>query len=245
MTKLVSSILIMTATSFAVFSQSDNGPQKAAPAVVAVVAADPALETARAAVTAHGGEKVSRLKTLVLKGSVGLSVFGQNQPATFYTAISGDKYIFEIQNPMQPLKQVFDGTNTVSSIQGFSLPPVTSLGFPVLSKIGSAGYRVSSLEASKKKKGFRVTTPEGYYTDFFVNDKTGQIRGYESSYEVSGRVVTTSVEIDEMKTVEGIVVPSKYSQRFDLGGMTAYANFRAREILVNSEIEDSVFSTVK
>lgn len=206
---------------------------------------DPAVtarETADAAVKAHGGDKLTAIKTLVMRGSASINVFGQNQTATFYTAISGDKYVLEIQNPFQPLKQSFDGKNTSSSLQGFSLPPVTSIGFPVLSRIGQTGFAVSALTDTKRRKGFRVTTPDGYYTDFIVNDKSGQIKSYESSYEVSGRVVTTSVEIDSVETVEGIVIPKNYSQRFDLGGMVAYVGFKSREILVNSTIDESIFT---
>ena len=40
--------------------------------------------------------------------------------------IAGDRYVFELNNPIQPLKQVFDGKNTYSS--GYEMPPMTSLG---------------------------------------------------------------------------------------------------------------------
>jgi hypothetical protein len=200
----------------------------------------------QAAINAHGGEKLTSMRTLVMKGSVDLNVFGQRTPAAFSIAIDGDKYSFEITNPFQPLKQVFDGVNTSSSIQGFALPPITSLGFPLLPRAMSEGYVVSPLpEEKRKRKGFRITTPEGFFTDFFINEKTGRLRGYESSYDVMGRVVTTSVEIDDFRTVDGVLVPSKYSQRFDLGNMTAYADFRTREILVNSKIDESVFAIGK
>jgi hypothetical protein len=203
--------------------------------------ADPA-DLAKAALTAHGGEKLKQMRSLLMRGSVDLNVNNQSIPATFYTVISGDKYSFEINNPFQPLKQVYDGHQTFSTIRGFSLPPITSLGFPLLPKVGENGFVISPVgDLKKKKKGFRITTPDGFYTDFFVDEKTGQIKGYESSYEVSGRSVTTSVEIDEFQTVDGIVVPKKYSQRFDLGQMTAYASFKIKEILINSTIADDVF----
>ena len=164
-------------------------------------------------------------------------------PEFFSTAISGDKYYFEINSAVQSLKQIYDGRQTYSSIPGFSLPPLTSLGFPLLVKIGDAGYLITALgDDKKKRKGFRMTTPEGFYTDFFVDEKTSQIKGYESRYEVNGGVVTTSVEIDEFQIVEGLVVPKKYSQRFDLGQVTAYANFKTKVILVNSPIDDDAFT---
>ena len=210
------------------------------------VPADNPLETAKAALAAHGGDKLKKMRSLVMKGSVDLNVMNQLTPATFAMAISGDKYSLEVNNPFQPLKQIYDGRQTYSSIQGFSLPPITSLGFPLLPKVGDAGYVISALvDVKKKRKGFRITTPEGFYTDFVVDEKTGQIKSYESSYDVGGRIVTTSVEIDGMQTVDGIVVPYKYSQRFDLGQMTAYAAFKAKTILINSPIDDEVFAMPK
>ena len=112
--------------------------------------------------------------------------------------------------------------------------------------LGETGYVVAALpEARKNKKGFRVTTADGFYTDFFIDEKTSQLKGYESAYDVDGRIVTTSVEIDEFQTVEGVLVPKRYSQRFDLGQMTAYANFKTKDILVNSPIDDSLFAIPK
>lgn len=214
-------------------------------AKVAVTDADP-LAIAKAAVKAHGGDKLLKMKSLLLKGSVDLSAMGQALPGAFSTAVSGDKYYFEINSPMQNLKQVYDGKETFSSLPGFSLPPVTSLGFPLLPKVGEAGYIISALaDGKKKRRGFRVTTPEGFHTDFYVDEKTGQLKGYDSAFEVSGRVVTTSVEIDEFEAVDGLLVPKKYSQRFDLGQITAYANFKTKTILVNSQIDDSAFAIPK
>ncbi|MEQ1643368.1 MAG: hypothetical protein ABL959_08015 [Pyrinomonadaceae bacterium] len=203
------------------------------------------MEIAKATLAAHGGDKLLKMKSLVVKGSVDLNTMGQAIPGAFSTAFSGEKYFFDINSAMQQLKQVFDGRETFSSLPGFSLPPVTSVGFPIMSKVGDTSYTVAALPATKKRKGFRITAPDGFYTDFYVDEKTSQIKGYESAFEVSGRVVTTSVEIDEFQTVEGVMVPKKYSQRFDLGQITAYANFKAKEILVNTKIEDSAFAIPK
>ncbi|QQS33739.1 MAG: hypothetical protein IPM50_03915 [Acidobacteriota bacterium] len=240
---VITSLITFTFFASGLYAQASGKPsgRSAAPSTAGTPAA-----LAKNAVDAHGGSKLAEMRSLVVKGSVNLSVFGQSTPAAFSMAISGEKYSFEINNPFQPLKQVHDGTNTFSSIQGFSLPPITSLGFPLLPRAGVDGYVVSELpEDKRKRKGFRITTPEGFFTDFFINDKTGRIRSYESSYDVMGRIVTTSVEIDDFQTVDGVIVPSRYSQRFDLGNMTAYAAFRAREILINSAIEDSVFAVEK
>jgi len=123
------------------------------------------------------------------------------------------------------------------------LPPITRLGFPLLPMIGQPGFIITPLpEGKKKTKGFRMTSPDGYHTDFYVNEKTNQIKGYDSSYDIRGRIVTTSVEIDTLKVIDGITVPQKYSQRFDTEQVTIYADFKTREILVNTPVDDDVFS---
>ena len=225
---------------------AQTGPEAKQPVADKPAAANAPLDLAKAALAAHGGDKLKKIRSLVMKGSVDMSVMGQSMPGAFSTAFSGEKYYFEINSVAQQLKQVYDGRETFSSIQGFSLPPVTTVGFPILARVGDSGFTVSALpETAKKKKGFRITAPDGFYTDFFVDEKTGMVKGYESAFEVGGRVITTSADIDETQTVEGVIIPKKYSQRFDLGQLVAYANFKAKEILVNSAIEDSAFTLPK
>lgn len=244
---LVSVLLLSLAVgSLAQVSSTPAKSEKLRAASAPAMVMNSPLEVAKAALAAHGGEKLRNIKTLVMKGSLDMNVFNQVTPAAFSVAISGEKYSFEINNPFQPMKQVFDGLRTYSTIQGFELPPVTSLGFPLLPKVGVDGYSITALpESKKKRRGFRITTPDGFYTDFVVDDKTGQLKGYESSYVVRDREVTTSVEIDEFQSVDGITVPKKYSQRIDLGGITAYANFKTKDILVNAPIDDGVFAMPK
>jgi len=186
------------------------------------------------------------MKSLIIRGSVDVttSAIAQTIPATFVTIFAGEKYRIEIANPFQPLKQVYDGTQTSTTIRGgFTLPPINRLGFPLLQQLGKQGFVITSLPADKKKKmGFRMTSPEGYYTDFYLDEKTHQIKGFDSSYDINGRKVTTSVEIEKFRVVEGVLVPERYAQRFDTEQLTVYANFKAKEILVNSAIEDGVFS---
>ena len=196
----------------------------------------------KAAFDAHGGAKLKSMKTLVIKGGVDVTVQARTLAGGFSTVISGNKYILDIQTLLQSMKQTFDGQNTVSSIRGFTLPPVTSLGFPLLPRIGDEGYVVSvPPEAKRKGKGFRLTAPDGFYTDFYVDEKTGLVKAYESAYDVNGRYITTSVEIDKYRVVDGITIPEKYAQRFDLGQLTAYASFKAKDILVNAPIDDAAF----
>lgn len=203
-----------------------------------------ALVIAKKAFEAHGGEKFKNMNTLSVIGSVDVTVSAYNQafPASFATIFSGEKYRLEINSAFANFKQIYNGTETFTSPQqGFSLPPINQLGLPLLQRLGDDGFVVTALE-KKKKLGFRITSPEGYYTDFFLKKKTNRVKGYESSYIVNGNTATTSVEMDKFVDKNGIIIPSKYAQRFDFGQMTVYAEFKAKEILVNTEIEDDIFA---
>ncbi|MBL8124919.1 MAG: hypothetical protein JNJ39_12500 [Blastocatellia bacterium] len=237
-------LVLLTSSSLA---QPANGVSKEGKSSSAATNSDVDL-LAKAVFAAHGGDKLKKMKTLVIRGAVDVtsSAFPQAIAGGFATVISGSRYILDIQTPFQSLKQVFDGETTTSSLPGITLPPVTSLGFPMLPRLGDSGYVVSALpEAKRKQKGFRMTGPDGFFTDFLIDEKTNLIRAYESSYEFNGRSFSTSVEVDKNRIVDGITIPEKYSQRFDLGGISAYSSFKAKEILVNSEIDSAVFSTLK
>ena len=205
------------------------------------------LELAKATIVAYGGDKFKSMKTLVVRGTADVSGSpAATFPATFAMILSGDKYRLEVTNPVQPFKQTYDGQQTSSSLNGFSLPPINRLGFPLLQRVEEKDFTVSALpEKSKKKNGFRITAPEGYYTDFFIDEKTGMVKSYESEYEIRGRAITTSVQIDKVREVDGVKIPERYAQRFDLGQVTIYADFRAKEILVNSAVTDSIFAAGK
>lgn len=205
------------------------------------------LDLAKATLAAYGGDKFKNMKTLVVRGTADVS----GSPATtfsgtFATVYSGDKYRIEINNPFQPFKQTYDGSQTSSSINGFSLPPINRLGLPLLQHLEEKDFTVSALpEKSRNKSGFRITAPEGFYTDFFVDDKTGLVKSYESEYEIRGRAITTSVAIDKVREVAGVKVPERYAQRFDIGQLTIYADFKAKDILVNSAVSDDIFAVGK
>ena len=210
MKKLIGSLTIVYLFALASFAQPGTAPKTGAADKSAAAAPNAAMDTAKLVLAAHGGDKLRKLTSFVQKGSADLTFMGQAIPGAFSMAFSGEKYYFEITSAVQSLKQIYDGNQTYSSLPGFSLPPITSLGFPLLPRIGDTGYVISALvEDKKKRKGFRMTTPEGFYTDFYVDEKTNQIKGYESKYDVNGTMISTSVEIDEFQTVDGIVVPKK------------------------------------
>jgi hypothetical protein len=207
-----------------------------------------AVNLAKAVFTAHGGDKFKAMKTMVIKGSVDVTspAIPQAIPGGFSMAFAGDKYRIEISTPVQSLKQSFDGEQTYTSSPVGALPPLNRLGFPLLQRLGDDGFVVSPLPGeSKKKLGFRITAPDGFFTDFFVDEKTKQIKSYESMYELSGRTFTTSVDVGKYRLVDGVSVPEKYSQRFDFGQIVVYGDFKAKDILLNTELSSEVFSSIK
>ncbi|HEV7701051.1 MAG TPA: hypothetical protein VGO43_12540 [Pyrinomonadaceae bacterium] len=237
-------LLLVFFLTLAAFSQKDPPA-----AVVSTVAADNAvaLELAKNAVVAHGGDKFKQMKSVVLKGTVDVNVGNQIQTGSFSTAISGNMYYFEISLPTQAVKQIFNGEQLYASVPQFMIPPPTSVGFEVLARVGDAGYLVTKHGDDKKKgKGFRITTPDGFYTDFTVDEKSGQINGFQSSFLLPSEItVTTSAEMSSFQTVDGVLLPKKYSQRFDFGAMMAYATFQIKDTKVNPPIDATAFAIPK
>lgn len=203
-----------------------------------------AIELAKTVLKAHGGDNLAKIKHLVLRGSVDVSMPNapQSFPAGFAMIYAGEKYRFELQSILVKFSQTSDGQSTSSSMPGVSLPPLTRVGLAVLPKIEESGYVVTNLpEKLKKKRGFRITSPEGYYTDFIIDEKTSMVKSYESSYEVDGRNISTAVTITKYRDVEGAMINERFSQRLDLGQLTAFVDFKAKDILVNSAIDDNIF----
>jgi len=248
MKKMILSLAICIGLSTITFAQGTTLEKGQPSGSGAAKSAAGPVDLARATLNAHGGEKLRVIKTLVIRGSVDVTSSAINQPLAggFAMIFSGDKYRLDLTTPVQSLSQAFDGVNTQTSVQGgFELPPINRIGFIMLAKVGDVNFPISALPDAKKKNGFRITSPEGFYTDYLVDEKTGQLKGYESSYDFNGRVATTSVEIDKCRLVEGVLIPEKFSQRFDLGPLTAYANFKAKDIQVNAEISNDVFTLRK
>ncbi|MBX7171903.1 MAG: hypothetical protein K1X72_13155 [Pyrinomonadaceae bacterium] len=205
-----------------------------------------ALEVAKATLKAHGGEKLAQIKNLALKGTADVTVPGTTitMPAGFAMVTSGEKYRLDIQAPGLNFSQISDGVNTTSSMGGGAVvPPLNRVGLYLLPRIAEEGYVVTALsDKFKKKKGFRITSPEGFYSDFIVDEKTSRVKEYESSYDVGGRTISTAVSIEKYREVDGMLINEKFSQRIDLGQASAYANFNAKDISVNSEVSADLFT---
>ena len=231
------------------FSQKPGAKIAPAASVDTKAADAEALVLAKAALSAHGGDKFKGIKTLVVRGSVEMTsaAFPQAIPGGFSLAYTGEKYRMEFSTIVQSFKQTFDGVQTNTNVpSGFALPPINRLGLPLLQRLGDEGFVVSALPAtSKKKLGFRITAPDGYFTDFFLDEKTKQVKGYEAMYEYGGRMFSTSVEIGKYRDIDGVTFPDKYSQRFDLGQLVVYGDFKTKEVLINTELAADVFPNVK
>ena len=244
--QLISVVLAVVAVGAFGQKVDTKGPSKTA--VDSKGANGEALDLAKAAFAAHGGDKLKAVKTMVIKGAVDVTspAIPQAIPGGFSLAFAGDKYRVEISTAVQSLKQSYDGEQTYTSSPVGALPPLNRLGFPLLQRLGDEGFVVSSLPAeSKKKLGFRITAPDGFFTDFFVDEKTKQIKSYESMYELGTRTFTTTVDVGKYREVDGVLIPEKYSQRFDFGQIVVYGDFKAKDIALNTELAAEVFSSIK
>jgi hypothetical protein len=240
-------VIIFAASVSAQKEQNTKDKEKDKTVVAETKTADP-LELAKKSLAAHGGDKFKNVKNIFIKGTTEISTSPtQMLPAGFVIIYEGEKYSFDIQAPpMFNFKQVYDGQETYSSMRGMSLPPLNRLGFPLLIKIEEKGFVVSALpEKFKKKRGFRITAPDGYYTDFITDEKTNLVKEYESSYDFNGGQVTTSVAIDGYKEIGGMLINEKFSQRLEMGQMSYYSNFKAKEILVDTKIPENAFALPK
>lgn len=213
------------------------------PAKVVITAQSTPLELAKAAQAAHGGDKFKSLKSILIRGTADISAPGSTQTmsTTFFVVTAGDMSRFELNNPMAPITQIFDGTNLYNSFRQVQIPPMSRLTISLLQKIEDRGYTVSALPDRKKKRAFRVLTPDGYATDFYIDTTTGLVESIESKFTVDGREISTSIAQDKYRSVDGLMVPEKFSQRMDFGGMSFYASFKAKDVLVNSELPENTF----
>jgi hypothetical protein len=167
------------------------------------------LELARAAVTAHGGDKFKTMKSLTEIGTADVAMPGsaQTMTVTYKLIMAGDKFRFEINSPFANFQQIYDGENLYASMGGSDVPPLSKVGINLIVKAEDKGYTISALPDKKKRRGFRIVTPEGYTTDFYLDPATAQVMSYEAKFTVRDRTVSTAVEHDKFREVEGVLVP--------------------------------------
>jgi hypothetical protein len=255
--KLGTRLAFMLLTLFAVASnaraqQSTTAPPAVHAAGEAVVSSPAALELARAALKAQGGDSFIKLKSLVLTGTADISKPGSVQaiPAKFVIIMAGENCRVELQSPFFSLRQIYDGRQNYMNLPGVNFPPITKFGLNLLSKLDEPGYLVSELPEKKKQKGFRITDPDGNFTDFYTDAASSQVVSYmiQTNYRRKGDKELSlkfAVEHKKMKTVEGVLVPFSFMQRIDTPKGSFFADYKVTDVKVNQPVGSDVFTIPK
>jgi len=218
-----------------------NGATPAAAPAITITAESTPAELARAAFLAQGGEKFRNLQNVVMRGSVQLyppnSV--QSIPGSFSLVTAGPKLRMEIDaRPAIVFKQIFDGQNSYSSMPNVEMPPLTKFGLGALARYDQPGYQITALANKKKQRAFRIVDPDGYTTDFYIDPTNGRVKSFLLYY--GG--FTLGTEHGKFKEIEGIVVPSSFSQKFEMPMGAFFAEFSAKDIKINQPLGDDAFA---
>ncbi len=228
-------------------AQQPNGKTAAASATTAaaaptikITAETSPADLARAALAAQGGDKFRSLQSLTLLGSVDLYSPNSTQALAgkFAIVTAGERLRQDIQSPVFNFQQIYDGQQLYSSMRGFSFPPPNEFGLGQLNKIDRAGYTVTALPDKKKQRAFRVTSPEGNATDFYVDMATGRVMLY--SYSYNG--VNFATEHKSLKEVEGVLVPFNFTQKIGTPQGDFYAEYKVKEAKINQPVDNDVFT---
>lgn len=245
----LSLLVVLTLCGVNAFAQGENGaaagagstPASAKPAASAITATTAPLDLARAALAAHGGEKFKTLKSLILRGSVDLYAPNSTQPrpGNFIIVTAGDKARVEVDaSPIIAFKQIDDGERSYSSLPNVQLPPLSRFGMNVLGKIDQSGFTVTAIPDKKKHRGFRIADAEGYATDFYIDPANGRVMSFLINY--NGYVFGT--EHKKFKDVEGVLIPSNFSQRLEMTQGAFFADYNVKDIKLNNPLGDDVFA---
>ena len=199
-------------------------------------------DLARAALAAMGGDNFKKLKSSFVVGSASLYAPNQAQsiPATFAIATAGDKVRVDINaGQVGTFKQIYDGQRSFSSIPGVEIPPPSKFGLPVLGKMDQPGYTVSAIPDRKKLRGFRIVDADGNTTDFYLDPATGRV----SEYVIPYQGYTFGSTISKFREVDGVLIPTSFTQRFEMGGGGGayFAEYKVKEVKINQPIGDDVF----
>ncbi len=245
---ILSSLIFLLSLSVAIQAQDQTGKTAvgttATAAGATVVAINPTskpLDLARAAFIAQGGEKFRNVQNIVLRGSVDLyppnSV--QSIPGGFSIITAGDKIRMEIDaRPAITFKQIYDGQQSYSSLPGVELPPISKFGLAVLGKFDQPGYQVTAIPDKKKLRGFRIADPDGNSTDFYIDANNGRVMSFLIYY--SG--YTFGTENKKFKEIEGVLVPSSFSQRLEMPQGAFFAEYNVKEMKVNQALGEDAFA---
>jgi hypothetical protein len=207
----------------------------------AITATTAPIDLARAALAAQGGEKFKAIQNMVLRGSVDLYAPNSTQsiPGAFVIATAGDKVRIEIDaRPAISFKQIFDGQRSYSSLPNVELPPLSKFGISVLSKFDQPGYTVSAIPDKKKNRGFRISDADGNSTDFYIDVATGRVMSFLIPYNG----YTFGTEHKKFKEIEGVFIPSNFTQRLEMPQGAFFADYNVKDIKLNQTLGDDVFA---
>src|SRR5690349_12539836 len=222
-------------------SSATATPAADAPAAIAITPETSPKDLARAAFLAQGGEKFRAVQNMILRGSVQLyppnSV--QSIPGAFSLVTAGDKLRMEIDaRPAITFKQIYNGEQTYSSMPNVALPPLTKFGWGALARFDQPGYQISAIADKKKQRGFRIVDPDGYTTDFYLDAKTGRVISFLIYYNG----LTLGTENSKFKEVDGVLVPTSFSQKFEMPMGAFFAEFSVKEVKLNQKLDDDAFA---
>lgn len=241
MKALLVTLTITLAVGVSAFAQSPKPVEaKSASPAVAITATTTPMDLARYALAAQGGDKFKSLTSMVLRGSVDLYAPNSTQsiPGGFIWVVAGNKVRLEIDaRPAVSFKQIYDGQRAYSSLPGVEMPPASKFGLPVLAKYDQAGYVVTALPDKKKQRAFRIADSEGNVTDFFVDATTGRVMSFLIPY--GG--YTFGTENKKFKDVDGVLVPTEFTQRLEMPQGAFFAEYKVKDIKLNNPIGDDVF----
>ncbi len=249
MNRLAPSFLLVFLSVASVYAQSAGTPApasgNAAPAASvithpAITASSSPAELAAAALAAQGGDSFKKLKNMWLFGSVDL--YAPNSagsiPGKFSLVTAGERMRLDVDaSPAFKFKQIYDGQQSFSSIPGVQVPPANKFGLTVLAKYDQAGYTVSALPDKKKMRGFRIADAEGNTTDFYVDLTTARVVQYLIPYNG----YTFGTENSKFKEVEGVLVPTSFSQRLEMPQGAFFAEYKVKDVKLNQTLGDDVF----
>ncbi len=210
-------------------------------AAISITANSTPVDLARAAFTAQGGEKFRNVQNMMLRGSVDLyqpnSV--QSIPGGFSIVTAGDKLRMDIDaRPMIVFKQIYDGQQSYSSLPNVELPPITKFGLTLLIKFDQPGYTVTAIPDKKKQRGFRIADADGNTTDFYIDATTGRVMSFLIYY--AG--YTFGTDMKKFKEIDGVLVPSSFSQRFEMPQGAFFADYNVKEVKLNQTLPEDAFA---
>jgi hypothetical protein len=140
--------------------------------------------------------------------------------------------------PAIVFKQIYDGEQSYSSMPNVQMPPLTKFGFGALARFDQSGNKIEAIPDKKKQRGFRLVDPEGYTTDYYVDPKTGRVMSFFIYY--AG--VTLGTENSKFKEVEGVLVPTSFSQKFEMPMGAFFAEFNVKEVKINQQLPEDAFA---